>query len=154
MWRASCLHDSNSQTIYRFERKKRNPTIHTQSTHHPWNPSAIGAHFVPENIEQEEWQLLGSRMNPDSAWVEWSRQRMLNKHSNDGQPRQESQTRSRWRNNTRVMQLSIEVVPTSWQKPKVRHRALRQGAKAFTIVCIGSLTTVSCKEIVFYAHTI
>ena len=73
MWRASCLHDSNSQTIYRFERKKRNPTIHTQSTHHPWNPSAIGAHFVPENIEQEEWQLRGSRMNPDSAWVEWSR---------------------------------------------------------------------------------
>ena len=58
------------------------------------------------------------------------------------------------RNNTRIMQLSIEVVPTSWQKPKVRHRALRQRAKAFTIVCIGSLTTVSCKEIVFYAHTI
>ena len=53
MWRASCLHDSNSQTIYRFWTKKRNPTIHTQSTNHPWNPSAIGAHFVPENIEQD-----------------------------------------------------------------------------------------------------
>ena len=36
-----------------FEQKKRNPTIHTQSTNHPWNPNTIGAQNGPENIEQD-----------------------------------------------------------------------------------------------------
>ena len=44
-----------------------------QSSCNPTNPVTIAAHNVPWNIEQEEWQLQGSKMNPDSMWVEWSR---------------------------------------------------------------------------------
>ena len=44
-----------------------------QSHSNPYNRYTIAAHNGPEIIEQEEWQLQGSKMNPDSAWVKWSR---------------------------------------------------------------------------------
>ena len=44
-----------------------------QSSCNPTNPVTIAAHNVPWNIEQEDGQLQGSKMNPDSTWVEWSR---------------------------------------------------------------------------------
>ena len=38
-----------------------------QSHSNPYNRYTIAAHNGPEIIEQEEWQLQGSKMNPDSA---------------------------------------------------------------------------------------